>query len=180
MPQRHDGRDLDGLENAVVVISLDRLERTQHVAIAGGEAHAPAGHVVALGHRREFAADALGPFDRQETRRLISVEADVAIGEVVNHEEAVLLGKGDDLFKKRPVHDGRRRVVRIVDDQDLGPGVKTLASPSDVRQKARPVPHIERNDVGGSQGDGMDVDRKAGRGHERRIAWARAEPGTCG
>ena len=102
VPQRHDRRDLHGLEDPVVVIALDRLERRQHVAVAGGEADPPAGHVVALGHRREFAADLLGPLDRQEARRLIAVEADVAVGKVVDHEEAILLRQGDDLLKERP------------------------------------------------------------------------------
>ena len=37
VPQGDDGCDLDCLEDAVVVVPLDRFERTQHVAVTGGE-----------------------------------------------------------------------------------------------------------------------------------------------
>src|SRR6266849_535588 len=46
--QRDDGRDLDGLESAVVEVGLDPAEGVDHSGIAAHEAHPPAGHVVGL------------------------------------------------------------------------------------------------------------------------------------
>src|SRR5436853_631189 len=56
LPQRHDGGDLHGLEHSVIVIAFDRGEGLDHLTIAGAEADAPTGHVVAFAHRREFDA----------------------------------------------------------------------------------------------------------------------------
>ena len=172
VPQGNDRGDLHRLEDPVVVIALDRLERGQHVAVASREADPPAGHVVALGHRRELAADALGPLHRQEARRLVAVEADVAVGEVVDHEEAVLLRQGDDLLEERLLHHGCRRVVRVVEHQDLGPGIQAFADPCDVGQKRVRLANVERDHVGRSQRNRVDMDRETGRGDERGVAGA--------
>ena len=77
----------------------------------------------------------LAPFADEEARRLVAVEADVAVGEVVDHEEAVLLGQADDLLEEAGIDDRRRRVVGVVQDQDLGPGEQALADPGDVGQE---------------------------------------------
>ena len=98
---------------------------------------------------------------RQEARRLVAVEADVAVGEVVDHDEAVLLGQVDDLLEERLLDDRGRRVVRVVEDQDLGPGVQALADPGDVGQERLRVADVERDHVGRGQRDGVDVDREA-------------------
>src|SRR3954469_3764812 len=55
-----DAGDLNRRENAVIVIAFDRRERFYHLRISRAEAHAPAGHVVALAHGGEFDAQVLG------------------------------------------------------------------------------------------------------------------------
>ena len=100
MPPRHDRRDLDGLKHPVVIVGLDRAQGTHHLGIAGAESDAPARHVVAFAHRREFDADVLGPRRRQKTRRQVTVKRDVGIGKVANHHETVTPSQFDDVDKK--------------------------------------------------------------------------------
>src|SRR5215813_13172490 len=52
----HDGGDLDGLEGAVVEIRLDAGQGVDHARVAADESHAPARHVVRLGHGEELDA----------------------------------------------------------------------------------------------------------------------------
>ena len=75
-----------------------------------------------------------------------------------------------DLLEERPVDDRGRRVVRVVEDQDLGPGEQALADPRDVGEERLRVADVERDHVGRGQGDGVDVDREARRRDQRRVA----------
>src|SRR4051812_28509812 len=89
LSQRHDRCDLHSLEHSVVVVTLDRGKRLDHLPIAGAEANATTGHVVAFAHRREFNAD-FGRTGRcQETWRLVTIECDICVREVANYGEAI-------------------------------------------------------------------------------------------
>ena len=118
--------DLDRLEDAVVVIALDGRQRADHLGVAGAEAEPPAGHVVALAHGRRLDADLLGSRHAQEARRLVAVEADVAVGEIVDDHEAEPLGQGDHVHEEIALDHRRRRVVREVEDEHLRPRVQML------------------------------------------------------
>ena len=124
--------------------------------------------------------DVLGARDRQEARGLVAVEADVAVGEVVDDEEAVLLGQRDDLLEERRLDDRGRRVVRVVEDQDLGPGKRLSQTRATLARNACGVADVERDDVARGQGDGVDVDREARARARGPCRPARAGPGTCG
>src|SRR4030042_2922799 len=85
VPQRDNAGYLDRLEDAVIVITFYRGEIIDHIPVARHEADAEARHVVGLAHRSKFDADILRPFDRKEARRLVAVEAGLAVCKAVNH-----------------------------------------------------------------------------------------------
>src|SRR5437764_862342 len=100
MTKRHNRGDLDRLKQAVVVIALDNAQGPNHFRIAAAIADAPAGHVVALAHRREFDADVFRPRRGKKAGRLIAVECHVGIREVANDHEAVTASQFDYFYKK--------------------------------------------------------------------------------
>ena len=82
------------------------------ILVADGEADAPSGHVVALGQREELDADLLGSRHLQKTRRVIAVESQIGVGQIVNNDQVVLLGGFDDPFEKVQLDDLRGRIMR--------------------------------------------------------------------
>ncbi len=58
--------------------------------VAQAEAHAPAGHVVALRHREDLDGHFLGAIHLQNAGGFVAVEAQVGVGEIVHHHGAVL------------------------------------------------------------------------------------------
>ena len=92
--QGDDGGDLDGLEDAVIQIALDARQGADHARIAHAEAHAPSRHVVAFRHGEDLHGDILGAFHLQDAGRLIAVEAQVGVGEIVDDHGAVVARPG--------------------------------------------------------------------------------------
>src|SRR5687767_798623 len=117
--ERDDARDLDGLEGTIVEIRLDAGERVDHAGVAAHEAEAPAGHVVRLRRGEDLDADLLGARDLEERRRLVAVEGEVGVGEVVHDHEPVLAGEVDDLHEEVTVHAHGGGVVREGENQEL-------------------------------------------------------------
>src|SRR6476661_5424664 len=115
--QRDDGRDLDGLEGAVVEVRLDAGQGVDHLAVAAHEAHPPAGHVVGLGQREDLDPHVLGPRDLEEGRRPEAVVGEVGVGEVVHHHQLVLAREVDHLHEELAVHAEGGGVVREGQDQ---------------------------------------------------------------
>src|SRR5437660_6736140 len=118
--QRHDARDLDRLEDAVVEIRLDAGERVHHLPVAAAEREPPAGHVVGLGEREQLDTDVLGARRLEERGRPVAVVGQIRVGEVVDDHEPVLAGEVDHPLEEGPIHAGGRRVVREREDQELG------------------------------------------------------------
>ena len=172
MPHGDDAGDLDRLEHAVVVVALDRRQGVDHLLVAGAETDAPAGHVVGLAHRRELDADVLGALGRQEAGGLVAVEERLAVGEVVDDLELEVLGQVHDRLEEARIDRHGGRVVRIVQDQQLGLGVQVLADHRDGVEELLIVAQRDRDDVGAGQGHGVDVDREGRVGDDGRIARA--------
>ncbi len=168
----HDGGDLHGLEHAVVVVAFDRGESFDHLAVAGAEADAPAGHVVAFAHRGEFDADIGGTGRGQEARGLVAVEGDIGVGEVADDGEAIFAGEFYDFVEERLLDANGRRVVRVVYDDELRTRVEVLAGVGDVGEEFFAVADFEGDDVARGEGDGIDVDREVGGGDDGGIAGA--------
>ena len=118
-----------------------RASARDHLAVADREADAPARHVVALREREELDADVLGARHLQEARRLVAVEAEVGVGEVVHHQHVVLARELDDALEEGEVDDLGGRVVREVEDQQLRlrPACCCTASSSRSEEVARPA-----------------------------------------
>ena len=120
LAQSDDGGDLDGLENAVIQVALDARQRADHAGVAEAVTHAPAGHVVTLGHGEDLDGHFFGALHLQDAGRLVAIEAEVGIGEIVNDERAVAAGHGHDLAKEIEFHAGGGGVVRKRDEDQLG------------------------------------------------------------
>src|SRR6058998_1665053 len=95
-----DAGDLDRLEGAVVQVGLDARQRGDHPGVAADEAEAPAGHVVRLRGREDLDADLARPRHLEERGRLITVEGEVGVGEVVHDHQTMLAREVDDLHEE--------------------------------------------------------------------------------
>jgi hypothetical protein len=122
--QGHDRPDLDRLRHAVVEVALDATQGVDHVAVAAGKTDAPARHRVTLRERRELDGHVPRARHLEDARRLVALEADFRVGEVVKHHQVVLPRERDDPLEEGTVHHRRRRIVRERQDQHLrlGPG----------------------------------------------------------
>ena len=94
--QREDGGDLNGREGSVVEVAFEPREGVDQDGVADHESYAPAGHVVGLRQSEELDSYIFGAGDLEDTGRLVSVEAEVGVGEVVDEVEAILAGEGDE------------------------------------------------------------------------------------
>ncbi len=107
-----DRSDLDGLERAVVEIRLELAERRHHLGVPDDEADPPSRHRVTLGERVQLDADVHGTRHLEEARRLVSVEGDIGVREVVDQHDLVFLGERDEALEEPDIDDRRGRVVR--------------------------------------------------------------------
>ena len=168
--ERNDGRDLDGLEHAVVQIALDLDEGAHDVLVPAAEAHAPAGHIVALGEAEEFHTHVLGPFRLEEARRPVAVEVQVRIGQVMDHDDIVLPGEIGDLLEEGKVHHRRRRVVREIDDEHLGPRPGVLVRLLHIGEEVAVFPERDGAHLAAGDDHGIGMDGIGGRGGEHHVS----------
>ena len=89
------------------------------VFIAHGESDPPAGHVVTLRKREKFHADILGARYLQKTRRLVAVEGQIGVGEIMDDDKIMLPRCAHHALEEIQLDDFRRRVMRKTDDQHL-------------------------------------------------------------
>jgi hypothetical protein len=79
-----------GWNDAVIQVALDARQRVDDLRVAQAIADAPAGHVVALRHGEDLDGVLLGAIHLEDAGRLVAVEADVGVGEIVDHHGAML------------------------------------------------------------------------------------------
>src|SRR6476620_1706003 len=166
MPQRDDRGDLDGLKQAIIVITLDDAESPHHFCIAAAIADAPAGHVVALAHGCEFDTYVLRAGRGQKTWRLIAIECYVGVSKIADDHETVTAGQLDDFNIELRIDSFARRVMRIVNYEQLGTRRHMLACERDVREKLFAVADFMRDDITGCHHDGVHVSRKKWGGND--------------
>ena len=116
--QCHRTGDLNRLKNTVVEIAFQLGQRTHHFTVADTKPDSPAGHVIGLGQCVKLDAHILGLRHLQKTRRLVTVERDIRVGQIVNHNHIVLFGKCDDFLKELEIDYRSRGIVREIDDQN--------------------------------------------------------------
>ena len=90
--------------------------------VADHESDAPAGHVVALRQREELDGDVFCAGDFKHAGRLVAVEGDVGVGEVVDEMEAVFAGQFDEAGEEGQFDALGGGVGGEVDDERLGAG----------------------------------------------------------
>src|SRR5262249_18523416 len=87
--------------------------------VAAYEPEPPARHVVGLRRREELDANFLRAGHLEERRRLVAIEREIRIGEIVDHHQSMLPGEVHDADEKIAVHAEGGRVVRERQDQEL-------------------------------------------------------------
>jgi hypothetical protein len=110
--ERLNSSDLDGLKYPVIKITLDARQGVDDLLVADAKADAPAGHVVALRKRKKLNADVFCSRHLKKAWRLVAVEREIGVGEIVDDDEVMLLGSLDDSFEEIQFDHFRGRVVR--------------------------------------------------------------------
>ena len=171
--ERRDGRDLDRREGAVVEVALDARERADQVAVADHEADAPAGHVVALRQGEELDRDVLRARHLHDRRRLVAVEDDVGIGEVVHDDRCrARAAERDDALEevagRRTARSDSPGKLRI---SIFGFGSHARGSLLELGEEVDAGSCIGTERMSRAGDDrAVDVDRIAGIGHQHRVA----------
>ena len=176
----HDGRDLDGLERAVVEVGLELGQGGHDLGVADAEPHPPAGHGERLGERVELDGHVLGAGHLQDRRRLVAVEGGVGVGEVVDEDDVVLPGEGHQPVEPRQVDARGGGVVRERQHDHPGPGPGVLPGLQQVGEEVLVRPERDAAHVGAGEQGGVDVDRVRRGGHQGRVARAEQHPHQVG
>src|SRR5690606_39110311 len=108
--------------------------------------------------------------NREEARRAVAVEADFPVREVVHDDEVVLAGELHHLDEEVVLDGVGRRVVRIVEEEDLRAGTERLAGRVDLAKGLLVIAGRDAQVAGSRDDDGVRVDRERRRRHERGVA----------
>ena len=165
-----DAGDLDRLEGAVVQVGLDAGQRGHHSRIAADEAQAPAGHVVRLRGREDLDADLARARHLEERGRLVAIEGEVGVGEVVHDHQTMLAREVDDFHEEVPVDAHRRRVVRKGEDQQLGLRPRQSRRLLEPREEIAVGRQRNRPEIAVGDDDRVRMDRIGRVRHERAVA----------
>ncbi|OMP13380.1 hypothetical protein COLO4_01793, partial [Corchorus olitorius] len=165
-----DGRDLQRSEGAVVVVALDPRQGADQLRIADHEADPPASHVVALGQGEELHRDILGSRHLHDRRGFPAVVDDVGIGQVVDHQHAILLGQFNHPLEEVQLHALRRRVRGEAEDHHLRLRNGLADGPLQLGEEVHARDQRHRTHLGAGDYRAVDVDRVAGVGHQHRVA----------
>src|SRR5262245_16031951 len=118
--QGDDGRDLNRLEHAVIEVAFDPGQGSDRLAVTDAEAHPPPGHRVTLRHREHLDRHVLRPWRLQDARRLVAVESQIGVRQIVDDQIAALARYRDGLLEELLLNADRRRVVREREYKELG------------------------------------------------------------
>ena len=151
-------RDLNGRVGAVVEVALHPGERREQALVADREADAPAGHGIGLRHRGKFDRHVDRPRHLQHRRRRLTLEIDLRIGEVGQHEDLVLLGEGHEvpIEIERRHHGGRVRRIADHHGDRLGDRMHDGAFERNEEVRRRLGRHRPDHAPGHQEPEGMD------------------------
>ena len=89
----------------------------------------------------------------------------------MNDNDVVLLGKGHDLFEEPQIHDGRRRIVRKIDDEDLRPRKRLAVDPEEIFEEIAVLTQLDPTNFAACDDETVHMDR-VGRGRRQHyVAW---------
>ena len=111
---------MDGREGAIVVVTLDSGKRVDQFFIAHHESDPPACHVVTLTHGEKLNRNVARTRDLHDRGRLEPIETNIRVGEIVNHQNIVLLGQSDNPLKKIILNALRGRIAGKAQNNHLG------------------------------------------------------------
>ncbi len=172
--QGRDGRHLDGGEHAVVEVGLDARQRRHQGPVAVHEAHAPAGHVVALGQGEELHGNLLGTGHLQYGGRLVAIEDDVGISEIVDYPDVVLPGDLHHLLEELQFHALGGGVPGKVEHQHLGPRPGVLDRLLQLAEEVDALHQRHVAHVGTGDDEAPGMDGIGGIGHQHRVTGTQA------
>jgi hypothetical protein len=149
---------------------LSRAEGVDEIGIADHEADAPARHVVALGQREELHAHVLRARHLHDRGRLVAVEHEVGVSEVVHHVDAVLARHLHHVLEERRSTHCAVGLLGKLSNSILGLGQEFLMALSSSSKKSTPGTDRHVADVGTGDHEAVGVDRVGGIGHQHSIA----------
>ena len=168
--QGDDGSHLHRREAAVVVVALDASQRVHELRIADHESDAPPRHVVALRHGEELDRHVARARHLHDGRRLVVVEHDVGVREIVHDHNVVFFCQRNYFLEKRQVDALRGRIRRKAEDQHFRLGGELADRALELGEEVHPRRHAHRADVGAGDDRAVDVDRVRRVGHQHRVA----------
>ena len=162
------------------MIALDPRQGGTETGVADHEADPPAGHVVALGQGEKFHRHILGAGHLHDRGRLVAVEHDVGVGEVMHHQDAVLLRHRHDLLEELQFHALRGGVAGEVEDEHLRARPEVLDGLLHFLEEVHPRHHRNVADVGAGDHRAVDMNRVTRVGHQHDIAAIQRRQGQVG
>ena len=119
---------------------------------------------------KDLDADFLGAVHLQHAGRLVAVEAEIGVREIVHHHGAVMRGQPDDLLEEIQIHALRRRIVRERNQDHLRRFGRLLIQVVERLEKIRRRRHRQHAGVAFGHDDAVLMDRIARVRRDHRIA----------
>ena len=169
--QRHRAGDLDWLKNPVVQIALDLAQRPHQFRIAQGKAPTrQPGMLKLFDSEKNSMPTSMAPGALQQAGRLIAVEDEIGVSEVVHNDEPHAAGEVHHLGEKVEINARRRRIVRKVEHQDFRTRLAAFTGRFQTLQQVRRGGKGYGQDVAVGKNGAVHVDG-VGRGrHQHRVA----------
>ena len=145
-------------------------------ALPSRKPDAPARHRERLRERVELDRDVGRARHLQDRRRVVAVEAEVGVREVVHEQHLVLAREVDHALHELEVDAGGGRVVRERQHDDARPRPRVLPRLEQVVEEVllRSEPHVAH--LGAGEDRAPDVDRVRRARHQRGVARAEQHP----
>src|ERR1044071_5817193 len=118
--ERLNGRDLDRLKNAIIKVTFDPRQGVDDVPITDRKSDPPTRHVIAFRKREKFDSAFLSARHLEKARRLVAIEGNIGISQIVDNDKLVLLRKFNDALEEVQLHNRRCRIVRKTNNQQFG------------------------------------------------------------
>src|SRR4030095_9740276 len=112
--------DLDRLKNPVVKGTLDSPQGMDNIPITHRKPHPPPRHVVTFRQRKKFDSDLFSTWNLKQARRLVTIEGQIRICQVVNHDQLIFLCELDDALEEIQLHYFRGWIMGKTDDKQFG------------------------------------------------------------